>query len=159
MFAGSLTSTSVRVVVEPPTKYGEERMEAGALATSGEMPIGIRVWPEMTITRLPRRRSWAPYPPPDPRSSEPSSFGAAPPAAIARSLPWAIAKIVEPSVLARSGSSTPCSWSFVVEYAGEEVEPPPSLAAAAAAGATVPTTPVRVEGELVVASATIGGSG
>ena len=72
-----------------------------------------------------------------------------------------MAKIVAPSVLTMSGSSTPASWLFVVEKLGElEVSGPPAVADdAEAAGAAVPTTPLPVTAGAAPASAMIGGSG
>src|SRR4051812_24290992 len=86
----------------------------------------------MTISRSPRSSS-CPAPAPGPTSSVPTTRGASPVTETACSLPRAMTKIVRPSVLARSGSSTPSSWLFVVETAEAS-----GVAGAAVTGATVP---------------------
>ena len=78
----------------------------------------------------------------------------------ASSLSWASVKIVEPSVFAMSGSSTPVSWLFVVE----NVVPAPLPASEAAAGAAVAVEPFAPpvspgDTEVAVAIPSIGGSG
>ena len=124
--AGSWTSTSVTTVLRA-VGYGAI---AGAPPAPGRGPPGTPTStgtgppPEMTISRLPRSSSWAPQPF-APRSSEPTIRGSPPPAATANSRPCAMAKIVVPSVLTMSGSSTPSSWLLVVEY----VEPAAGSAA------------------------------
>ena len=88
----------------------DRRRRAGD--ASGVTPIGVRVWRRSraggcrAAAAVPRNRR-------EPRAREPTSLGAGPPAATAWSVPWASAKMVEPSVLTMSGSSTPSPgcWS------------------------------------------------
>ena len=92
----------------------------------------------MTISRCPRRSSCAPNPL-LPRSSESTTRGAPPPVTeTASSFPFESAKIVEPSVLTTSGSSTPSSWLFVVEKVLVALPPLVCGAFVAVGGADVP---------------------
>src|SRR5690349_14381360 len=68
----------------------------------------------MTISRAPWSSSWAPEPAPGMRNV-PARRGVAPRTSTASTVSPVIVKMVEPSVLTLSGSSTPGSWTFVVE--------------------------------------------
>src|ERR1700733_9660419 len=91
----------------------------------------------MTSSVLPLSKSCAPSPL-LPSASDPARRGTPPPTDTAYSVSPDTVKIVEPSVLTMSGSSTPCSWSFVVENAGvlelDDAVPPTAAAAAGAGG-------------------------
>src|SRR4051794_22453955 len=125
--AGSWTSTSVTTVCRAKGRVGISGR--GPPSATGRMPSPPGA---MTISRSPRSSN-CPAPAPGPTSSVPTTRGASPVTETACSLPRAMAKIVRPSVLARSGSSTPSSWLFVVETAEAS-----GVAGAAVTGATVP---------------------
>ena len=98
-------------------------------------------WP-ITIKRLPSssRLDALSF---DGSASDPASFGAEPVTSTARTVSPCSEKIVEPSVLTMSGSSTPCSWLLVVEYAAPAPDPlvPGAPGAEPPVGALVATGP------------------
>ena len=106
--AGSLTSTSVRMVWP----------EAGASARRGAPPAtGSTEMGRLALWITSRREPWSSRSPPArPSFSAPVIRGTpGPVAATAYKVSPATVKIVVPSVLTTSGSSTPSSWTFVVE--------------------------------------------
>ena len=128
--AGSDTSTSVRKVWGTP---GPGAMSLAATATSTGSGSSHQPPVERTSSREPRRSSSCPKP--CSSGSIPTTAGPGPLASIARSSLPATAKIVAPSVLARSGSSTPGSWTFVPLGSGATGSAAPSSAPLSAPGA------------------------
>ena len=108
--AGSLTSTSVSSVVGSPPAYGTGAI--GDAWRGSEAGVTAR----RTCEHEQRgRRAAAAAGRALVELERPSSLGVSAPRVDGAQVAVAIAKILLPSVLTTSGSSTPCSWMLVVE--------------------------------------------
>ncbi len=126
------------------------RGDAGA-GLSAPADAGADATVAVTSAVSSRTRSWWPVPS---SRRRPRTTGAGPVTSMTRSCASAIATMRRPSVLTMSGSSTPVSWTFVLEK-GTASRPGPAAGAAAAGGGAVTSAKARDGG----AVSTWGGGG